>query len=269
MQKDEKYYSFLLTRHFSSRIYIRRIEVSKKLLHNFVAAAFLLGIISIGIFGFLKFDISTRVNAQAVSQKVSQQVSLSQQNSASDYKSFNYSRPTSANIPDNKIGGPIDDFDLSNAPEATENEMEAQLLEIEKTSSPEFIPSMWAHLGKINNEYGYRRNPFGGGGSEFHPGLDIDGEKGDTVIAPAKGVVVKAGWQGGYGNMIEIDHGNGLFTRYDIFQKSVSKSAMIERGQLIGLVGSTGRSTGPHLHFEIRLGDKAINPRRFLPPGIN
>ena len=78
---------------------------------------------------------------------------------------------------------------------------------------------MWAHLGKINNEFGFRRNPFGGRTYEFHPGMDIDGERGDIVTAPANGTVIKAGWTGSYGNMVEIDHGNGLTTRYGHLSK--------------------------------------------------
>ncbi|MDQ2745699.1 MAG: M23 family metallopeptidase, partial [Acidobacteriota bacterium] len=98
-------------------------------------------------------------------------------------------------------------------------------------------------------------------------GIDIDGERGDLVAAPANGSVAKAGWEGGYGNMIEIDHGNGLKTRYGHLSRiDVQIGDTITRGQLIALIGSTGRSTGPHLHYELRLNDRAINPRRFLPP---
>ena len=87
------------------------------------------------------------------------------------------------------------------------------------------------------------------------------------IVAPANGTVIKAGWTGGYGNMIEIDHGNGLTTRYGHLSKiNVEIGDSITRGQLIALIGSTGRSTGPHLHFELRLNDKAINPRFLLPP---
>ena len=87
------------------------------------------------------------------------------------------------------------------------------------------------------------------------------------MISPANGVVINADWQGGYGNMIEIDHGNGLTTRYGHLSRiGVSIGDTIQRGQAIGLIGSTGRSTGPHLHYELRLNDKPINPRRFLPP---
>jgi murein DD-endopeptidase MepM/ murein hydrolase activator NlpD len=129
------------------------------------------------------------------------------------------------------------------------------------------LPTVWAHLGKINNEFGFRRNPFGGRNYEFHAGMDIDGERGDSVMAPANGTIIKAGWQGGYGNMIEIDHGNGLTTRYGHLSKvEIQVGDTVQRGQLIGLVGSTGRSTGPHLHYELRLNDKSINPRLLLPP---
>jgi murein DD-endopeptidase MepM/ murein hydrolase activator NlpD len=267
MQKDDRYYSFLLTRSSKSRIYIKRFEISKKFLHSFSATALLLGIISLGIFSFIKFDDSIAVNAQTQNEQINQQVAFSTQ----EAKSYNYSRPASANMPLSKVGGPKDEpYLLTNESESNENNIEAQIRELQAKSSPEFIPSMWSHLGKVNNEYGYRRSPFGGGGHEFHAGMDIDGERGDSILAPAKGTVTKAGWQGGYGNLIEIDHGNGLSTRYGHLSRvGVQVGDTIERGQLIGLVGSTGRSTGPHLHYEVRVNDRAINPRRFLPPGIN
>ncbi|MEP6705384.1 MAG: M23 family metallopeptidase, partial [Acidobacteriota bacterium] len=80
------------------------------------------------------------------------------------------------------------------------------------------------------------------------------------------GVVTEAGWKGGYGNMVEVDHGNGLKTRYGHLSKiDVQIGDSITRGQVMAFVGSTGRSTGPHLHYELRLNDRPINPRRFLP----
>ena len=267
MQKDERYYSFLFTHSYKSKIYIRRIEISKKKLHNSaISATILLAIFFTGFFGFSKLNFTDLAEAKNVSP--TQQISLSQPQSpeikTSENKSLDYSRPAS------RIGGPAVSFQLTNVEtESEEDSMEAQLISIEKTSNPQYLPTMWAHMGKINNEFGFRRNPFGGRSYEFHPGLDIDGEKGDLVIAPANGVVKKAGWTGGYGNLIEIDHGNGLITRYGHLSRiGVQVGDMISRGQELGLVGSTGRSTGPHLHFEVRLGEKAINPRRFLPPEL-
>lgn len=263
MQKDDRFYTFLLKKSSRKKIYIRRIEISKKRLHSGIAAALLsTGILTIGVAGFLKtegFDLAKNQNTLKNSA-FTQQVSLNQTKSASDTKALNYDRPGA-------IGGPSTSFRLTNVGIEEENEMESQLRTIEASSRPENLPTIWAHMGKINNEYGFRRNPFGGRSYEFHGGLDIAGEKGDMVVAPANGVVTKAGWQGGYGNLIEIDHGNGLVTRYGHLSKiDVQNGDTVQRGQLMGLVGSTGRSTGPHLHFEIRLNDKPINPRRFLPP---
>lgn len=268
MQKDKRHYTFLFTHSFKSKTYIRRIEISKKRLPEFVAAL-VFGLTLIAVFGFTEFDIAQLVKAEPKekSPKISRQNNLvSQTTSPVAAKPINYERSnpaTTANAADASIP-----FRLANTEsEAEAAAMEIQLETIEKTSNPDSLPRMWAHLGKINTEFGFRRNPFGGGAIEFHPGLDIAGTRGDSVIAPATGTVVKAGWQGGYGNLIEIDHGNGLITRYGHLSKiNVAVGDSIERGELIGLIGSTGRSTGPHLHFEIRLGDKAINPRRFLPP---
>ncbi|NJM53715.1 MAG: M23 family metallopeptidase [Blastocatellia bacterium] len=157
-----------------------------------------------------------------------------------EVKTINYERPAISNSLN--LGGPSSPFQLTNVGEGEENEMEALLANIERTSNPEFLPTMWAHMGKINNEFGFRRNPFGGRSYEFHSGLDIDGQKGDVVVAPANGVISKAGWQGGYGNLIEIDHGNGLTTRYGHLSKiDIQVGDTVQRSQPIGSVGSTGR----------------------------
>ncbi|MEZ5426441.1 MAG: M23 family metallopeptidase [Pyrinomonadaceae bacterium] len=269
MQKDDRNYNFLLSYSSKSKIHIRRIEVSKRLLHSGVAGLILL--IGIFSFGFTRF-IKSNHNQIAKNQKVnSPAASLSAEDRSQtkhrSTQSMNYDRPDSSDKYTENSGGPSTDFQLTIESEAEETEMEQQLRVIETTSNPANLPTMWAHLGKINNEFGFRRNPFGGRSYEFHSGMDIDGDRGDIVVAPANGTVVKAGWQGGYGNMIEIDHGNGLSTRYGHLSKiEVQVGDPIQRGQFIGLIGSTGRSTGPHLHYELRLFDKSINPRRFLPP---
>ncbi|MFT3744529.1 MAG: M23 family metallopeptidase [Pyrinomonadaceae bacterium] len=173
-----------------------------------------------------------------------------------------YTRPSTPTDLALNSGGPDDGAEV----DGEDSELEAQLKQIRAKADPAFIPNMWAHLGKINNEFGFRRNPFGGRSYEFHPGMDIDGERGDQVFAPANGTVIKAGFTGGYGNMVEIDHGNGLTSRYGHMSKIETEvGANIKRGDLVGLIGSTGRSTGPHLHYELRLNDKSINPRHFLP----
>jgi murein DD-endopeptidase MepM/ murein hydrolase activator NlpD len=268
MQKNDKFHTFLLSHSNKNKIYIRRIEVSKKLLYSSLASLLLIaGIFTTGFSGFIHNNLTakTEINTQDALINT-QQIELTQ--IQPEHKQINYARPKSADNFAINSGGPLFDYNLTeNEPESVEMQMENQLRKIEATTNPANLPTMWAHLGKINNEFGYRRNPFGGRGYEFHAGMDIDGDRGDLVAAPGNGVITKAEWQGGYGNLVEISHGNGLITRYGHLSSiNVRGGDTVKRGQIIGLIGSTGRSTGPHLHLEVRLNDKPINPRRFLPP---
>lgn len=267
MKKDNNKYTFLLSHSSKTKIYIRRVEVSKNFLHS--GAASLILILGLTAFGFISFIQSNYIETAYADSDIPTQATLStlKTNSPTENQSINYARPESSDIYSINSGGPLSKYQLTTESEAEESKMEKQLRIIEATSNPAFLPTMWAHLGKINNEYGFRRNPFGGRSYEFHAGMDIDGDRGDIIVAPANGIIVKAGWQGGYGRLIEIDHGNGLTTRYGhLARLEVEVGDTVTRGQLIGLVGSTGRSTGPHLHYELRLNEKSINPRRFLPP---
>jgi murein DD-endopeptidase MepM/ murein hydrolase activator NlpD len=116
----------------------------------------------------------------------------------------------------------------------------------------------------MSSGFGYRSDPFTGGGA-MHAGLDFKGPVGTPILAAAKGKVVLAGFSGGYGNTIEIRHANGLVTRYaHLSGLNVRPGQMVDRGVQIGRMGSTGRSTGSHLHFEVRQNGQAINPRKFL-----
>jgi murein DD-endopeptidase MepM/ murein hydrolase activator NlpD len=118
----------------------------------------------------------------------------------------------------------------------------------------------WPVTGTITSPFGWRSNPFGGG-PEFHQGLDIAAPTGTTVTAAAGGTVLMAQWYGGYGNYILIDHGGGYSTGYGHLSAIyVSANQAVARGQAIGAVGSTGQSTGPHLHFEIRINGKPVDP---------
>jgi murein DD-endopeptidase MepM/ murein hydrolase activator NlpD len=115
--------------------------------------------------------------------------------------------------------------------------------------------------------FGLRQDPFNGSPA-MHTGLDIHGENGDPVRASADGTVTAAGWTGGYGRAVDIDHGNGLSTRYahlSAIEVRVGQSVKI--GQIVGKVGSTGRSTGPHLHYETRVRGEAVDPQKFLRAG--
>ena len=123
------------------------------------------------------------------------------------------------------------------------------------------MPSIWPTTGDVSSPYGLRW-----GGSDFHPGIDIADDAGTPIVATADGVVTDAGWNsGGYGNMVDIDHGNGYVTRYAHAQAVVvSPGQYVRRGQVIAYMGSTGYSTGPHLHYEVRINGKAVNPAAYL-----
>ena len=126
---------------------------------------------------------------------------------------------------------------------------------------PSFLP---AGPNRVTSEFGYRSDPLNGEGA-FHAGLDFHGVYGAPVYAAARGVVSFAGQRGGYGNCIEISHGNGLMTRYGHMSHLVAHlGEQLVAGQVLGAIGSSGRSTGPHLHFEVRINDRPVNPRPFL-----
>ncbi len=118
----------------------------------------------------------------------------------------------------------------------------------------------WPVTGTITSPFGWRSNPFGGA-PEFHQGLDIAAPTGTTVTAAAGGTVIMAQWYGGYGNYILIDHGGGYSTGYGHLSAIyVTSGQSVQRAQAIGAVGSTGQSTGPHLHFEVRIAGKPVDP---------
>ncbi|MFA6265324.1 MAG: M23 family metallopeptidase [Pseudolabrys sp.] len=120
----------------------------------------------------------------------------------------------------------------------------------------------------MSSPFGMRMDPFLGGAA-IHTGVDLRGDIGDPVRVTANGRVTRAGWAGGYGNMVEVDHGNGLSTRYGHMSKiDVKVGQVVRMGQTIGRIGSTGRSTGPHLHYETRIDDRPVNPQKFLRAGL-
>ena len=123
------------------------------------------------------------------------------------------------------------------------------------------VPSIWPTTGVVTSPYGLRW-----GGSDFHPGIDIANEMGTPILATADGIVEYAGWNsGGYGNMVDINHGNGIMTRYGhASQVIVSTGQHVTRGQVIALMGSTGFSTGPHVHYEVHVNGQRVNPISYL-----
>jgi len=119
----------------------------------------------------------------------------------------------------------------------------------------------------ISSGFGVRMDPFLHLAA-MHTGIDFRGNAGDPVHATAAGTVTTAGWSGGYGKMVEIDHGNGLSTRYGhLSQIEVDVGDKVRLGQIVGRLGSTGRSTGPHVHYETRIDGEAVDPQKFLNAG--
>ena len=132
------------------------------------------------------------------------------------------------------------------------------------------VPYRKPVIGEVEftSGFGVRSDPFLGRPA-MHTGLDFRAAMGDPVRATANGKVVSSGWAGGYGRMVEIDHGNGLSTRYGhLSEINVKVGDTIKIGQVIGAVGSTGRSTGPHLHYETRIDGEAVDPQKFLRAGV-
>ena len=249
-QKDDRKYTFVVTRSYKNTIWVKRLEISKRLANTCAAVA--LVAVSLSFYGVEQTKNDNFNNFAEMSPLPTQ----------------TYLAAAPQNLPvltandDTGEGGP----EITEIPTADSDSKESSSdLQIDD----DHLPSIYPIIGKINDNFGWRRNPFGGGSGEFHPGLDISGKKGDSVIAPANGTVIKSAWTNGYGNMIEIDHGHGLVTRYGhLSQALIETGQEILRGQEIGKVGSTGRSTGPHLHYEVRVNGQAVSPKDYLPSNI-
>jgi murein DD-endopeptidase MepM/ murein hydrolase activator NlpD len=125
-------------------------------------------------------------------------------------------------------------------------------------------PSLWPVIGVVRSSFGGRSDPFSGEGA-FHTGIDLQAANGSPVHATADGVVEKAGWSNSYGKLVVVNHGNGLETYYaHLSQFDVVPGQEVRRGEVIALSGCTGRATGPHVHYEVRLRGTPVNPYRYL-----
>src|SRR5438105_4289132 len=172
------------------------------------------------------------------------------------------------------VGGPF--VPLRLAPDATAFERQLYRINITRAQVDRLnrtlalVPYRKPVVGEVEftSGFGVRSDPFLGRPA-MHTGLDFRASSGDPVRATANGKVVSSGWSGGYGRMVEIDHGNGLSTRYGhLSEIHVKVGDVIRIGQVIGAVGSTGRSTGPHLHYETRIDGEAVDPQKFLRAGV-
>jgi murein DD-endopeptidase MepM/ murein hydrolase activator NlpD len=172
------------------------------------------------------------------------------------------------------MGGPFVPVKLSSSADPFERQLyrihvsRAQMDKLNRTMA--LVPYRKPVVGEVEftSGFGVRSDPFLGRPA-MHTGLDFRAATGDPIRATANGRVVSAAYAGGYGRMVEIDHGNGLSTRYGHMSAiHVKVGDTIKIGQVIGLVGSTGRSTGPHLHYETRIDGEAVDPQKFLRAGV-
>ncbi len=146
--------------------------------------------------------------------------------------------------------------------ESLENLQELLLQRNEELAA---MPSIWPTNGKVRSGYGYRKDPFTYR-TAFHTGVDIANSVGTPVYATADGVVKHAEYDGGYGRSILVNHRNGISTRYSHLSRYVVKAGEeVKKGMLIGYIGNTGRSTGPHLDYEVLINGKAVDPMKYLP----
>jgi murein DD-endopeptidase MepM/ murein hydrolase activator NlpD len=166
------------------------------------------------------------------------------------------------------MGGSTSDLlttDLQRSPMAGSEDLDREFDWIRLVlSSSHYTPSIWPVTGKIGSHYGRRRDPFTGA-PEMHWGVDVAAAKGTPIRATADGRVFFARRQAEYGNLVVLEHPNGYTTRYGHLSGfKVAENQIVHRGDVVGYVGMTGRATAPHLHYEVRLNDQAVNPRTFL-----
>ena len=279
MIRDDRFYAFIVARTSKSRAHIRRICVHKRWLK--AAAVVFLAVmagLSYGFYGLTQQAEHLRIereNWKLRAENDKQKQELQRLNNRVDAvedtsRKLAEISGVEKDQPVRGQGGPARPVDSAAALAALVAKTER--LEREMRDYEDLLrrrgmtPSIWPVSGKLESGMGGRRNPFGGRGFEYHEGQDIDASYGTPVMVAASGTVTIAGRERGYGNVIYVDHGAGLSTRYGhLSQIDVKIGQSVTRGQTIGLVGSTGRSTGPHLHYEVRINNQPVDPRQYLP----
>ena len=279
--RDDRFYAFIIAHTSRSRSRIRRIAIHKNWVKvTVVIAGIVLVAVLCGFYGLIQQAQHLHVqveNARLRQENESQRQELANLSSRVEAVEDASRRlvemsGTGAELRtpiDAAAGGPaipLNDMTIKlieSKAQFVESELKAYAAIIKKRS---VIPSIWPVKGELESGFGGRRNPFGGAGFEYHEGQDIEAAQGTPVSAAATGTVTAAGTQNGYGQVVYIDHGNGLSTRYGHLSKiNVTVGQTIRRGEVLGLSGSTGRSTGPHLHYEVRINNEPVDPVGYLP----
>jgi murein DD-endopeptidase MepM/ murein hydrolase activator NlpD len=278
MSKDDRFYAFIIAHTPRSSARIRRFCVEKRSLR---ILAFLTAVlICASLYGFYGLTqqaahFRTEIENQhlrAENEKQRQQLNqLSDRVEAVEDTSRKLAEKSGVVNEDAVLpgsGGPAEPMDADGlaALDDKMSQLERKMKAYESVLRDRgFTPTVWPVAGKLESGFGGRSNPFGGRSYEFHSGQDIDAPPGAPVVAGASGKVAFVGWQNGYGQLVVIDHGGGLTTRYGhLSHIDVAQGQMVARSELIGRVGSTGRSTGPHLHYEVRINDEPVNPLQYL-----
>lgn len=187
---------------------------------------------------------------------------------------FNFEQPAAVGGPEAGLDGEsfstpeltrmIDQLDRRLADRESQLRLLDNLMSRKKLESERFVAGRPITWGWLSSRYGYRSDPFTGKRT-WHDGVDLAGKEGSDIIAVAAGVVTYAGERYGYGNLVEIDHGDGLVTRYAHAKTiQVKLGDVVQKGQVVALMGSTGRSTGPHVHFEVLKNGKSRNPEDYI-----
>ena len=281
MDKDERLYAFIISYTSRSRSQIRRICLHKNWLKiSALLAFFILASCVYGFYGLTQQAAHLRIEEENQRLRAETDRQRKELNALNDR--IEAVEDTSRKLAEKSgVVNNLESLHGAGGPAIPMNAMELTALEdkmnrLEQELSAHeavlrdsgFTPSVWPVDGKLESGFGGRRNPFGGSGYEFHEGQDIDAPMGAPIVAGAKGTVRFAGWQHGYGRVIIIDHGGGLTTRYGhLSEFDIEQGSEVARGQFIGRVGSTGRSTGPHLHYEVRINDDPVNPVQYLLSG--
>ena len=278
MARDDRFYAFIIAHTHRSSSSIRRFCVEKRSLK--LLAFIVVGLFSGSLYGFYGLTqqaahFRTAIENQRLRAENEQQRqelnALSNRVDAVEDTSRKLAEKSGVvneqpTLPG--TGGPALPLDAESlaALEGKMSQLERNIRAYENVLRERgYTPSVWPVVGKLESGFGGRRNPFGGNSYEFHSGQDIDAAMGDPVVAGASGKVTFVGWQNGYGQLVVIDHGGGLTTRYGhLSHIDVAQDQTVTRSQFIGRVGSTGRSTGPHLHYEIRINDEPVNPLQYL-----
>lgn len=277
MARDDRFYAFIIAHTSRSKARVQRIRVEKKVVTSFIGAVVVLALgMCYGLYGLTQQAAHLRTefeNQRLRAENEQQRIELEKLNSRVE-KVEDTSRKLAEKsgvvdygaLPGS--GGPalpLDEMGLATLT-AKMGRLEEDLRSYEAVLRERgYTPTIWPVNGTLEGGFGGRRNPFGGSGYEFHSGQDIEAAWGAPVVAGASGRVEFVGWQNGYGQLVVVNHGGGLTTRYGhLSHIDVEANQAVSRGQLLGKVGSTGRSTGPHLHYEVRINDQPVNPLQYL-----